>query len=105
MRFFLLLISVVLTFGFSQEMSAQSKKGKETVTFNISMDCHSCEKKIKDNMRFEKGVTGIKTDLNAQTVQITYKADKTNEENLSAALTKLGYKPIEEKSVSASESE
>lgn len=94
MRFCILLISFVLTLGLSQEISAQSK-GKGTATFNVAMDCHSCEKKIKDNIRFEKGVTGIKVDLNAQTVQITYKADKTNEENLSAALTKLGFKPIE----------
>lgn len=72
------------------------EKGKETVVFSVSMNCGNCEKKIRDNIRFEKGVTSVKTDLEKQTVTITFKKDKNSEENLAAALTKLGYEPKDE---------
>ncbi|MCL1942916.1 MAG: heavy-metal-associated domain-containing protein [Candidatus Azobacteroides sp.] len=92
MKKFLIIFSIIFSAFFSQNISAQSKD-KETVTFHVTMHCHTCEQKIKDNIRFEKGVTAIKTDLKAQTVEITYKSDKTDKETLSAALTKIGYKP------------
>ena len=80
----------------SGQVMAQDKgKGIETVVFSVSMDCENCEKKIKNNIRFEKGVTKIKTDLKVQTVAISYKSDKTTKEQLALALEKLGYKPTE----------
>ncbi len=93
MKKILLIFSIVLfTAGFTTNLSAQTK-GKDTVTFNVSMHCGSCEQKIKNSIRFEKGVTGIKTDLEAQTVEIMYKTDKTDKDKLAEALIKLGYKP------------
>jgi len=90
------LISLCMLIAVSNQAMAQDKgKGIETVVFSVSMNCENCEKKIKDNIRFEKGVTRIKTDLKAQTVTITYKADKTTKEKLMLALEKLGHKPTE----------
>ena len=103
MKKLLLIVSIIFTTSiFSQQLFAQSK-GKETATFNVAMSCENCERKIKENIRFEKGVTAIKTDLKTQTVKITYKSDKTNRENLAVALTKLGYKPIEDEVVESEE--
>ena len=34
-------------------------------TTNPEMHCESCENKIKGNLRFEKGIKSIKTDLKA----------------------------------------
>ena len=90
------LISLCMLISLSNQAVAQDKgKGVETVVFSVSMNCENCGKKIKDNIRFEKGVTKIKTDLKAQTVEITYKADKTTKKKLALALEKLGYKPTE----------
>jgi copper chaperone CopZ len=61
------------------------------VTTDPQMHCSSCEVNIKKNLRFEKGVKNIVTNLDEQTVTITYDADKNNAEALIKALEKIGY--------------
>ena len=56
------------------------------------MHCANCEKKIKNNIRFEKGVKDIITDLNNKTVTIKYDADKTTVEAIVKGFEKIGYK-------------
>ena len=67
------------------------------VTTNPQMHCASCENKIKGNLRFEKGVKKIETDIPGQKVTIQYDAEKTNVENLLKAFPKFGYKAQEVK--------
>lgn len=62
-----------------------------TVTTTPQMHCSSCENKIKENLRFEKGVKAITTSVEKQTVVIKYDADKTNVEKLLKGFTKFGY--------------
>ena len=59
-------------------LACQAKDIKTVVlTTNPQMHCANCEKKIKDNIRFEKGIKSIKTNLYDKTVIIEYDADKT----------------------------
>jgi len=69
-------------------------KDIKTVIFTTTpqMHCISCETKIKNNLRFEKGVKAIKTNVEEQKVYVTYDAQKTNEEKLQKAFEKFGYK-------------
>lgn len=84
---------LVLSFLSLASLSLSAKTIKEfVVTTQPQMTCKNCENKIKKNMRFEKGVTNIQTDLKQQIVIVTYDADKTNEANLTNAMAKLGYK-------------
>lgn len=62
------------------------------VTTTPQMSCQNCEKKIKGNLRFEKGVKKVETDLENQKVTVTYDAEKTNEKQLEEAFGKLNYK-------------
>lgn len=62
-----------------------------TVTTTPEMHCQSCEKKIKENIRFEPGVKKIETSLEKQQVNITYDPSKTNAKKLSEAFSKIGY--------------
>lgn len=55
------------------------------------MHCANCENKIKNNMRFEKGIVKIETSVEKQTVVITYNAKKTDVKTLQAAMKKIGY--------------
>lgn len=55
------------------------------------MHCESCETKIKSNMRFEKGVKKIETNIERQEVTITYDPKKNNVKGLQAAMKKIGY--------------
>ena len=61
------------------------------------MHCESCEKKIKENIRFEKGIKSIKTNLNTKTVTIEYDADKTNVQNIIKGFKKIKYEATEVK--------
>lgn len=55
------------------------------------MHCESCETKIKSNMRFEKGVKKIETNIERQEVTITYNPKKNDVKGLQAAMKKIGY--------------
>ena len=73
-------------------MTIYAKDIKEyVVTTNPQMSCQNCENKIKGNLRFEKGVKKVETNLKEQTVTVTYDADKTNEAKLAEAFGKLNY--------------
>jgi len=69
---------------------AQKKEKKQTTKFLVeSMHCDNCVKSIEKNISFEKGVTDMKCDLETKTVEVTYNADKTSDENLVAAFKKI----------------
>lgn len=74
-------------------MAAMAKDHK-TATFTTSpqMHCENCENKIKNNLRFEKGVKLIETSVENQTVTITYDPKKTDPERLLKGFEKIGYK-------------
>jgi len=69
------------------------------VTTQPQMHCENCEKKIKGNMRFEKGVKSIETNIAKQRVTITYDADKTTPESIKQGFKKFGYQATEVKAV------
>ena len=51
----------------------------KTMAFTTTpqMHCAACENKIKNNLRFEKGIKSIETSVPNQTVTVKYNADKT----------------------------
>ncbi len=55
------------------------------------MHCASCETRIKDNIRFERGIKKIDTDLKTQTVTIKYDADAITAEAIQQAFEKIGF--------------
>ena len=65
------------------------------VTTSPEMHCESCENRIKSNLRFEKGIKSIKTDLKTKTVTILYDADKTNVQNIIKGFKKIKYEAKE----------
>ena len=74
-------------------MLVASAKDIKTVvlTTDPQMHCEGCEKRIKENIRFEKGIKKIVTDVEHQTVTITYDADKTTVENIIKGFEKINY--------------
>lgn len=74
-------------------MIATAKNLKTVIyTTTPQMHCANCEAKVKNNLRFAKGVKEIKTDANEQKVYVTYDAQKTNEEKIKKYFEKFGYK-------------
>lgn len=84
------LIAVVAAVCFAAACFAKDIK---TVVLNTTpeMHCMNCENKIKSNIRFEKGVKEIETNLENKTVTVKYDADKTTVEKIVAGFGKIGY--------------
>ena len=89
---------IVLTTMLLTMIMAGAKDIKTVVlTTEPQMHCESCEKRIKENIRFEKGIKKIVTDVEHQTVTITYDADKTTVENIIKGFEKIKYNAREVK--------
>ncbi|MGN1265348.1 MAG: heavy-metal-associated domain-containing protein [Muribaculaceae bacterium] len=61
------------------------------VTTTPQMHCQGCETKIKQNIRFVKGVKKINTSLQNQKVTVIYDKSKSDYNDFVAAFKKIGY--------------
>ena len=77
--------------GQAQPQAQKLKKNEAMVVFSVSIDCHSCEQKIKKNIAFEKGVKDLTTNLDKQLVTIKYQTNRTDKDKLKKAVEKLGF--------------
>ena len=84
---------ILLTFALFLAVIVQAQNVKEVVfTTEPEIECQNCVNKIKNNLRFEKGVKAINPDLNTKLVTIKYDSEKTNPDNLIKAFAKIKYK-------------
>lgn len=83
-------VLVVITLLLSSIMAFAAEKTTEVFTLDHQMSTH-CEKKIKENLRFEKGISKIDVSLKANTITITYDAKKTDTEKIIDAFRKIGF--------------
>ncbi|NDV58566.1 heavy-metal-associated domain-containing protein [Bacteroides sp. 519] len=83
------LVVILMTFvGITSALA----KDIRTAIFKVNqMECQNCEKKVRNNIKFEKGLKKIETNLENKTVTITYDADKTTVENIQAGFKKFNY--------------
>lgn len=83
----------LLTFAMFFAVLVQAQKVKEVVfTTEPEIECNNCVNKIKNNLRFEKGVKAINPDLKTKLVTIQYDSEKTDVDNLIKAFAKIKYK-------------
>jgi mercuric ion binding protein len=79
----LILISII--------SSAQEKqKEVKTVTFKVLGNCEECKKRI-ENAADIKGVKLAEWDAKAQTLKVTYRADKVSEAEIKKAILNSGH--------------
>lgn len=71
--------------------AAKPKTVKRTVVYGSTVECKNCEKKVMENISFEKGVKDVSVDLSEQTVKIVFDEAKTDTLTLAKAIRKLGY--------------
>lgn len=87
----MMLCFTVLTLNVSAQDKKEKQTSKKEVTFDVSMTCDNCKRRIEKNIAFEKGVSDMKVDLPTKTVMVVYNFNKTDEEKLRKAIEKLGY--------------
>ena len=73
---------------------AEAKPNKQKVVLYVHLHCQDCCDKILKNIPFDKelknGVKDLVFDLEAQTVTVTYDANKTDVPALQKAFAKIG---------------
>ena len=84
-------IALLITLLLSSIVAFAGEKVTEVFTLDHQMSQH-CEKKIKENLRFEKGVSKIDVSLKENTISITYDKDKTDPSKLIEGFKKIGFK-------------
>ena len=74
--------------------TAEAKPNKQTVMLYVHLHCQDCCDKILKNIPYDKelknGVKDLVFDLEAQTVTVTYDANKTDVPALQKAFAKIG---------------
>ncbi len=86
-RYLFLLLGLVLSFSVAFAKDIKTL----VVTTTPQMHCENCEKKIKNGLKFVKGVKDIQTSVEKQTVTIKYDAEKVSADAIYAAFTKINY--------------
>jgi mercuric ion binding protein len=79
------------TFNLTEFNIQTIEKKIDTVEIKTSAVCNMCKERLEHNMAFEKGVKSVELDNDTKVLAITYKTNKTNEEELKKAVTKIGY--------------
>lgn len=86
------ILSIMLMLMMSVAVFAKGDVKTVVFTTNPQMHCVNCENKIKGNLRFVKGVKKIVTNVEKQTVAVTFDAEKTTPEKIMAGFKEIGYK-------------
>ena len=71
--------------------AAKPRGNKRTVVYSSTIDCKNCQKKVMENISFEKGVRDVSVDLEQKTVSVVFDESKTDTLTLAKAIRKLGY--------------
>ncbi len=62
-----------------------------TVQIKTSAVCDQCKERIEHDLSFEKGVKSSVLDEKTKIVTVVYNPEKTNEQKVREAITKIGY--------------
>ncbi|MGM9796115.1 MAG: heavy-metal-associated domain-containing protein [Parabacteroides sp.] len=88
-----LFISALLAASSVSLWAADNKQQVDTLVVSTTpqMHCANCENKIKQNIRFVKGVKKIETSIPEQKVTIIYNNSKTSFADFVKAFQSIGY--------------
>ena len=88
-KYFLMMAMTIAT------MTAAAQKAPTADTLQVTttpqMHCANCEKKIKSNIRFVKGVKKIETSVPQHTITIIYDPRKSTYQDIAKAFERIGY--------------
>lgn len=84
-----------ITFAAALLLSAMTASAKDiktvVLTPNPQMHCANCENKVKNNLKYVKGIKSIKTSVENQTITVQYDAEKTTVNKIQESLKKANY--------------
>lgn len=83
---------ILLTIGIMLSLSGLAESKTVVFTVEPPLVCGNCEKKVKENLRFEKGVKSVKPSAKKAEVEVVYDDTKTDIDHLKEGFSKIGYK-------------
>lgn len=87
-----LLFLVIAAAGFASAGVAQTKKAVQTVTIKTpTVQCEMCKDRIEGYLKREQGVSKAVVDVKKKVTKVTFITDRTNIENIKAAIANAGY--------------
>lgn len=88
----LLKLTFFALFGTFLSATAQLKVSeKAIIKVPTLQQCDECVEKLQVKLSREEGVTTLKIDAKKKLITVTYLTDRTNKENIKAAIANLGY--------------
>ena len=95
-KLIIIALAIVTTIiGLTSRASAQQNNGTTSLYLSCQMDCISCENKLTELLKFEKGVKDLKCDFASNTIYVKYKTGSNSTENFIKVITKKGYETKE----------
>lgn len=91
MKIKLVMIIAILGMAIMQVNAQEITIKTDTVKIQTSVKCNDCKERLEHDMAFEKGVKSVELDSETKVLTIVYKTNKTTEEKLKKAVTKIGY--------------
>lgn len=73
--------------AFSQDTDKKIQKAK----LSVDAQCHECEEKIEEDLRFAKGIVYANVILDQQILSVKYNKNKTDIETIKKRVSALGY--------------
>lgn len=86
-----LYLALLFTIGTFSISFAQSKAVEKTVISTPTVNCEDCKTRIENRLVHEFGVSSVKADYHHHNVTVVWYTDRTNLEDIKAALANLGF--------------
>lgn len=85
------LVGIFALLGLCQSSYSQQKAITKAIIKTPSIQCEMCKEKIEKFLIREYGVTTVKVDYRKKTTTVSWITDRTNIENIKAAIANAGY--------------
>jgi mercuric ion binding protein len=84
-------LTLVSLIAFISVSFAQQKAVERVVIKTPTVICESCKERIERYLLREEGIQAVNVDFKKKTTTVTYLTDRTNVEDIKAAIATVGY--------------
>jgi len=84
-------LTIVALLTFASTAFAQQKAVEKAVIKTPTVQCEECKDRIEKYLTHQYGVSSVKVDVKKKTTTVSWLTDRTNIENIKAAIANAGY--------------
>lgn len=87
------LLALLISIGASAQKSEKAN-GFTELYLSVNMDCHSCETKLTEHLKFEKGVRDLACSFTSNTIYVKFKTGSNSQDKIVKGIEKLDYQVV-----------